>query len=130
MAEKQTEFLKLSQWSLGIVECCHWLEGETNIFKKGNENNHFLISKQIANMEEYCINELKMPLKRTGAAPPPLTEEKRQHFAKGLAEITFNLDESQDFFSASIDGRLLQYHNVEREAILAQLEVGKYRKDE
>jgi hypothetical protein len=27
MEEKQQEFLKLSEWSLGIVECCHWLEG-------------------------------------------------------------------------------------------------------
>jgi len=33
MEEKQTEFLKLSEWSLGIVECCHWLEGKRNNIK-------------------------------------------------------------------------------------------------
>ncbi len=41
----------------------------------------------------------------------------------GLDEIVFNLSESQDFFLASVDGRLTKYHNIEKEIIEAQLEV-------
>lgn len=41
--------------------------------------------------------------------------------AKGLDEITYNLQESQDFFDASVDGRLTQFHQIEKCMIMAQL---------
>jgi hypothetical protein len=44
-----------------------------------------------------------------------------QH-AKGLDEITFNLQESQDFFEASLDGRLKRFHQIEKCMLEAQLQ--------
>ena len=38
-----------------------------------------------------------------------------------MDEIVYNLEESQDFFAASLDGRLNKYHNIEKEIILSQL---------
>lgn len=75
------------------------------------------------NLEDYCINHLKLNLNKEVKPVPPLSEEKAKQYSRGLAEITYNLAESQDFFQASIDGRLLKYHNIEKEIIEAQLEV-------
>jgi hypothetical protein len=41
----------------------------------------------------------------------------------GLEEVTYNLQESQDFFDASLDGRLHKYHEIEKNLIEAQLQV-------
>jgi hypothetical protein len=43
-------------------------------------------------------------------------------YAKALDEITYNLQESQDFFDASLDGRLKNYHQLEKCMIEAQLQ--------
>jgi len=53
--------------------------------------------------------------------PPALQPEEIEQFTTGLDEITYNLAESQDFFQASIDGRLNKYHNVEKKLIEDQL---------
>jgi len=56
--------------------------------------------------------------------------EQREMFRKGLDEITHNLHESQDFFQASLDGRLTKYHTIEKELIQEQLEaLKKYPED-
>jgi hypothetical protein len=52
-----------------------------------------------------------------------LTLEEYKTFRRGLDEITFNLQESQDFFEASLDGRLKQYQQLEKCMIEAQLQV-------
>jgi len=39
--------------------------------------------------------------------------------------VTYNLQESQDFFEASLDGRLSKYHQIEKELIEAQLGILK-----
>jgi len=44
-------------------------------------------------------------------------------YRRGLDEVTYNLQESQDFFEASIDGRLQKYHQIEKCMIEAQLHV-------
>ena len=90
----------------------------------------FLVIEHKAQMEDYCITQLKLPLKRNLPIPEPLNEKQKQEYAKGLAEITYNLEESQDFFQASVDGRLIKFHNVEKAAIEMQLEViRKYSED-
>jgi len=40
-----------------------------------------------------------------------------------LEDVTYNLQESQDFFEASLDGRLQIYHQLEKCMIEAQLKV-------
>ena len=59
-----------------------------------------------------------------------LTINQYRTFRRGLDEITFNLQESQDFFDASLDGRLKQYQQLEKCMIEAQLKiVRKYEDD-
>lgn len=48
---------------------------------------------------------------------PQLTNEQYKVYSKGLDEITYNLQESQDFFQASVDGRLKKYHQIEKDII-------------
>jgi len=99
--KKLDNFRKLYDWSLGIVDVTKWLfEG----------------------LDDYCVNYLKMDL---GIEPKPLVKPSLEIFKKykeGLDEVTYNLQESQDFFSASIDGRLRKYHQIEKDIIVAQLE--------
>jgi len=109
---KRDEFQALFTWSKQIVEICEWLE---------------------LNMDDYCkknIKDLPPSLFSHIGHVPELDEEKKAIYRKGLAEITYNLDESQDFFQASIDGRLNKYHNIEKQIIEAQLNVMvKYSED-
>ena len=53
---------------------------------------------------------------------PELTSEQIKKYSRGLDEISYNLEESKDFFQAGIDGRLAVYHSVEQEIIQLQLE--------
>jgi len=97
---KAEEFRKLYEWSNGIVEVTKWLA---------------------LGLDDYCVNHLKMDL---GIVPEPLprpTKETYQKYKEGFQEIHFNLEESQDFFKASLDGRLRRYHQIEKELIEAQL---------
>lgn len=107
--EKQKNFLELSEWSKTIVKVCEWLE---------------------LNMDDYCVNTLKLPLTIKVKPVPKLSEEESKTYSKGLSEITYNLNESQDFFQASLDGRLNKYHNIEKQIIEAQIEaLQKYPED-
>jgi hypothetical protein len=110
--EKVDELKGLWEWSTVIVRVCEWLE---------------------ACMHEYAVDELKIrPPKGLVApeTPPELSDEQCIEFGEGLDEITYNLQESQDFFRASVDGRLAQYHGVERQIIEAQLDAIRRFPDE
>jgi len=97
---KQTDAHDLWQWSTVIVKVCQWLE---------------------LSLDTHCNEKLNLEL--TLEPLPELTEEEIEKYGKGLDEISFNLQESQDFFKASVDGRLKQYHTVEKAIIEGQLEV-------
>jgi len=106
---KQKEFYELYEWSKGVVKVCEWLEN---------------------NLDHYCLNKLpELPEKvRQTLGKKPIEEishDQAKDFARGLDEIVYNLQESQDFFAASLDGRLNKYHNIEKEIIEAQLEALK-----
>ncbi|GAM17106.1 hypothetical protein SAMD00019534_002810, partial [Acytostelium subglobosum LB1] len=103
-AVKADEFRRLHVWSNGIVDVTKWLE---------------------EGLDDYCVNHLKMDLGITVTAPEKLTREQYIYFKEGLDEITYNLQESQDFFCASLDGRLRQYHGIEKSMIEAQIETVK-----
>ncbi|EGG22646.1 hypothetical protein DFA_04776 [Cavenderia fasciculata] len=99
---KSDEFRKLHIWSNGIVDVTKWLEN---------------------GLDDYCVNHLQMELGKTVDAPAKLSKEEFSKYKEGLDEITYNLQESQDFFMASLDGRLRQYHIIEKEMIEAQIKV-------
>jgi len=110
-AAQQKEYLDLYNWSKGIVKVCEWLE---------------------MSLDDYCSKKMELPenIKKHIKAPPALLAEEIETFSTGLDEITHNLQESQDFFQASIDGRLVKYHNIEKKLIEDQLEViRKYPED-
>jgi hypothetical protein len=90
----------LKAWSDSIVEAVQWLENE---------------------IEEYCNAELKISPPLEARNHKQLSPEEVKKHAKGLDEITYNLQESQDFFDASVDGRLNQFHQIEKCMIMAQL---------
>jgi len=99
---KVKEFRGLHVWSLGIVDATKWLA---------------------QGLDDYCVNHLKLDL---NIKPVPLEKpstELYKKYKKGLDEITENLHESQDFFQASLDGRLRKYHQIEKDIIEAQLKV-------
>jgi hypothetical protein len=101
---KQKDFQQLYEWSKTIVKVCEWLE---------------------LTLDDYCSKQLPdfpQRLKAQIRPVPELTPEQAKEYFKGLDEITYNLQESQDFFQASVDGRLNKYHNIERQIIEAQLE--------
>jgi hypothetical protein len=99
---KQTEYRELTEWSKGIVQVCEWLE---------------------LNLDEYCSKTLDYPKLKDCKPAPKLDKEIALRYTTGLDEIYHNLEESQDFFEASIDGRLQKYHTLEKNMIEAQLEV-------
>eukprot|EP01132_Coremiostelium_polycephalum_P005022 gene5022-6251_t len=101
---KAQEYRKLHVWSNGIVDVTKWLEN---------------------GLDDYCVNHLKLDLGITVVPPQKLTREEYKQYKEGLDEITYNLQESQDFFCASLDGRLKQYHQIEKDIINAQIEVIK-----
>jgi len=71
------------------------------------------------NLKHYANQKLSANFE---VEPIRLTPEKYKMYQAGLAEVTYNLQESQDFFEASLDGRLQRYHEMERDMIEAQLE--------
>jgi len=102
--EKQTEYYDLFQWSKTIVEICEWLE---------------------IVLDDYANKNLDLPphMKNKVKPVPELPADKAEAYFRGLDEITYNLQESQDFFQASVDGRLNKYHAIEQDLIEAQLKV-------
>jgi hypothetical protein len=99
---KQKDYKELAEWSQGIVRVCDWLE---------------------LNLDDYCSKTLDYPKLKDAQKPPVLDRETALVYSSGLDEIYHNLEESQDFFEASVDGRLNKYHTQEKELIEAQLAV-------
>lgn len=98
--QKQADgFHDLHEWGLKIVDTMNWLEG---------------------NLKHYANQKLNTEFEVVDIR---LTPEQYKLYKAGLAEVTYNLQESQDFFEASLDGRLHLYHEIERDMIKAQLEV-------
>lgn len=83
----------------GIVETVEWLEG---------------------NLKHYANQKLGMTF---DVVPIRVSVEQYKKYKRGLEEITYNLQESQDFFDASLDGRLRTFHEIEAAMIEAQLNV-------
>lgn len=107
--EQQKEYKDLYEWSQQINKVQEWLE---------------------ANLEEYCVTHLELKSKEELKKPAVLTMEEKIIFSKGLDEIMNNLNESHDFFQASVDGRLLEFQYMELEIIKNQLEIlKKYPED-
>lgn len=99
-SSKVEEFKSLYHWSNGIVDVTKWLA---------------------AGLDDYCVNHLKMDL---DIVPKPLEKPTKETFNKyklGLEEVHTNLHESQDFFQASLDGRLRKYHEMEKAIIEGQM---------
>jgi len=100
--DKQNEYKGIYEWSQGIVRVCEWLE---------------------LNLDDYCSKTLDYPKLKDVLPAPELTAEEAVKYAEGLDEIYHNLEDSQDFFSASLDGRLNKYHTLEKQIVEAQLAV-------
>eukprot|EP01090_Pellita_catalonica_P005018 TRINITY_DN14847_c0_g1_i1.p1 TRINITY_DN14847_c0_g1~~TRINITY_DN14847_c0_g1_i1.p1 ORF type:complete len:298 (-),score=69.21 TRINITY_DN14847_c0_g1_i1:51-944(-) len=102
LADRQKQYENLYKWSEGINKICEWLE---------------------LSLDDYCINDLKLDLKKEVVPPPHLAPKTKEKYSRGLDEIYHNLEESQDFFLASVDGRLHKFHEKEKEMIEQQLEI-------
>ena len=83
VAPQITHWKELYDWSLKIVETVNWL------------------GKQL---EEYSNHAFQTKLEVNPEASK-LSVELFRIYKRGLDEITYNLQESQDFFDASLDGR-------------------------
>lgn len=80
---KSKHWKDLYEWSEKIVEIVNWLGRK---------------------LEEYANAKLGTKLE-TNDEKSDFTVEKFRIYKRGLEEITYNLQESQDFFDASLDGR-------------------------
>lgn len=112
IAKTQEHYKSLWLWSTEIVKICEWLE---------------------LNLDDYCTKNLDLPpyLKNREIPPvPELNQEQIKYYSKGLDEITHNLNESRDFFQASVDGRLDKYKILEKEIIQVQLDALKQTPEE
>jgi len=101
--QKIEEFTKLHEWSLTIVAAVRWLGG---------------------NIEDYCNETFKVNPRLT-ITHIDINKEQLEIHKKGLDEITYNLQESQDFFEASLDGRLNRFHQLEKCMIEGMIQVLK-----
>jgi hypothetical protein len=104
IVKTQQRYKSLWLWSTEIVKICEWLE---------------------LNLDDYCTKNMDLPpyLKnRQIPEVPSLDQEQIKHYSKGLDEISHNLNESRDFFQASVDGRLDKYKLLEKQIIEVQLE--------
>jgi len=103
-AVQYQQFEELYTWSKTIVQICEWLE---------------------ANLDDYCSSKLELPenIRSTLQPPRELSASEAASYSRGLDEIVYNLQESQDFFAASLDGRLAKYHAIEKALIQAQLDL-------
>lgn len=124
LTEKKEDYIQKSnvmrdtlEWSKGVVKVCYWLE---------------------ANLDDYCrktIQGLPDEILAQMTSPDKIeteieSKEQAADYARKLDEIVHNLNESRDFFEASVDGRLDKYQEIEREIILNQLKVIRaYPKD-
>ncbi|XP_049849461.1 uncharacterized protein LOC126318701 [Schistocerca gregaria] len=98
---EEKKWRELYEWSCKIVETMDWIGGW---------------------LKEYSNTEFKTDFESV-PEQQPLSVDLYRIYKRGLEEITYNLQESQDFFDASLDGRLTKYHQVNRDMIRAQLAV-------
>lgn len=84
--QKSTHWKELYEWSEKIVEIVNWLGRK---------------------LEEYANAKLGTTLE-VNEEKNDFTVEKFRIYKRGLEEITYNLQESQDFFDASLDGRCVR----------------------
>lgn len=105
------------KWSKGVVKVCLWLE---------------------ANLDDYCRKHIDgLPQRILDTMNPAgqiekeiESKEQAADYARKLDEIVHNLNESRDFFEASVDGRLDKYQEIEKAIILDQLKaIREYPKD-
>lgn len=80
---KAEEWEKLHKWSEKIVEIVTWLGKQLEEYSNKQYGTSLEVDPTIGN----------------------LTVEQYKVYKRGLEEITYNLQESQDFFDASLDGR-------------------------
>eukprot|EP01102_Stenamoeba_stenopodia_P004517 TRINITY_DN14813_c0_g1_i1.p1 TRINITY_DN14813_c0_g1~~TRINITY_DN14813_c0_g1_i1.p1 ORF type:complete len:440 (+),score=155.51 TRINITY_DN14813_c0_g1_i1:137-1321(+) len=106
LLEQREPFKLLADWSLQIVKTVEWLE-----------DNIYRYCKDFLNLDVELDDKIRARLNTK------LTIPQYKIFRRGLDEITFNLQESQDFFDASLDGRLKQYQQLEKCMIDAQLKI-------
>jgi hypothetical protein len=92
-------FEDLYHWGGKIVQTMRWLEGNLKHYANQNLETNFDLEPIKLTPDEYLL------------------------YKGGLEEVTYNLQESQDFFDASLDGRLNKYHDIEKNIIEAQLAV-------
>jgi len=97
--EQAVHYGQLHTWGQGIVSTMHWLE---------------------KNLKNYANQELKTSFE--DLEDIKISVEDFKKYKRGLDEVTYNLQESQDFFDASLDGRLHKYHQIEKCMIEAQLQ--------
>ncbi|KAG2386620.1 hypothetical protein C9374_002364 [Naegleria lovaniensis] len=107
LEETAKHYYDLHIWSQEIVKICEWLEQHLDYYA-------------YKTIPELPIDKIFKGV--TPQAPPELNDEEKFKYSKGLDEICHNLNESRDFFEASVDGRLNRYQEIEREIILCQLE--------
>jgi len=105
--EQQRNFSQLYEWGVGIAETMQWLEGNLQDY------GHDILG--IQNFKRDDVN---------------ITTEQYLKYKRGLEEVTYNLQESQDFFDASLDGRLHKYHQLEKCMIEAQIQALQRFSDE
>ena len=105
LTQKLENYRDLYVWSQTINEVCEWLESN------------------LADYVSSVLPELNGKIKYKPVTP--LTKEEIKKYSKGLDEIKHNLEESRDFFQASVDGRLQKFHEIEKKIIQSQLEVLK-----
>lgn len=80
---KAVEWEKLHKWSEKIVEIVTWLGKQLEEYSNKNFGTTLSVDPEVGK----------------------LTTEQFKVYKRGLEEITYNLQESQDFFDASLDGR-------------------------
>lgn len=81
---------------------------------------HHIADIFLGNLKHYANQNLQTNFE---LEPIKLTPAEYLLYKGGLEEVTYNLQESQDFFDASLDGRLNKYHEIEKNLIEAQLAV-------
>jgi len=76
-------------------------------------------------LDNYCKDHLDLPdhVKKTLQQVPVLSPAQISDYSKGLDEIMHNLNESRDFFTAAVDGRLDQYYVLEQDMLEQQLQM-------
>jgi len=99
LQKKVEQYKELHHWGLKVAEGIQWLSDTFDDFV----NNNLELGKKLE-VKKYT-----------------LTKEQMETHLKYLNEVTYNLQESVDFFEASTDGRLHKFYILEKCMVEAQL---------